>query len=217
MRFAQVHQSSAASSPVLHRRRAQIWRYRALWLPQPDGRCQRIVDIDVAQLAIFCAGSSLFFFSPLVTRQFSGRTTCPCTVTPSTQLGTSGASRPNTSDMRLAIGKSEFSGEFAFRRSAQMRGHHYGSPFVERMTNGGIDARISVSSVILPTSSCGTLRSARINTFVGRSRSVNRMNMVFALLAGLQAACHTGQFRWTPPAFCLKASLSIARSFDETD
>ena len=61
--------------------------------------------------AIFCASSSLFFFSPLLTRQFSSSTSSPgLTSTPSTQFDFSGTGRPSNSDKRFAIGASESSG-----------------------------------------------------------------------------------------------------------
>ncbi len=116
--------------------------------------------------AIFCASSSLFFFSPLLTRQFSSSTTWPGTTsTPSTQFCFNSTGLPSKSDRRFAIGARESSG---------LNSPSVGRPRCDvTMTAApassacwiaGTDARIRVSSVILPASSCGTLRSARMNT-----------------------------------------------------
>ena len=116
--------------------------------------------------AIFLASSSLFFFSPLLTRQFSSSTSWPgCTSTPSTQLATTGTSRPSSSPRRLATGARESSG---------LKSPSVGRPrWLVTMTAApassaiwmqGTLARMRVSSVMLPASSCGTLRSARMKT-----------------------------------------------------
>jgi hypothetical protein len=129
-----------------------------------------VVHEDVA--AIFFASASSFFFSPLLTRQFSSSTTSPgFTSTPSTQLALSGTSRPSSSPNRAATGASE---------SAGLNSPSVGRPRCEvtitaapassAMRMHGTDARMRVSSVILPASSCGTLRSARMKTRWPRAR-----------------------------------------------
>src|SRR6185369_11267267 len=110
--------------------------------------------------------SGSFFFSPLLTRQFSSSTTWPgCTSTPSTQLRTSGTLRPSSSVRRAATGASESSG---------LNSPSLGRPRCEVTITAapacsaiwiqGTEARMRVSSVMLPASSCGTLRSARMKT-----------------------------------------------------
>ena len=60
--------------------------------------------------AIFLDNSGSFFFSPLLTRQFSSKTTCPgCTWTPSTQFCTRLTGIPSNSESRLAMGAKESS------------------------------------------------------------------------------------------------------------
>ncbi len=116
--------------------------------------------------AIFFASSGLFFFSPLLTRTFSSSTTLPgATVTPSTQSATSGTSRPSSSDRRAATGASESSG----LNSPSVGRPRWlvtitAAPASSAMRMHGTEARTRVSSVMLPASSCGTLRSARMNT-----------------------------------------------------
>jgi hypothetical protein len=71
-----------------------------------------VVHEDVAQGASLAASSGLFFFSPLFRRQFSSSTTSPGATenSPSTQLATSGTSRPSSWPRRAATGASESSG-----------------------------------------------------------------------------------------------------------
>ncbi len=140
--------------------------------------------------AIFCASSSAFFFSPLLTRQFSSSTTWPgATFTPfSTQFATSGTSRPSSSARRLATGASESSG---------LNSPSVGRPRCEVTITAapassaawmaGTDARTRVSSVMLPWSSCGTFRSARMKTrwpetLPSAIRSVRRLTWLMGLI-----------------------------------
>ena len=116
--------------------------------------------------AIFLARSSSLFFSPLLTRQFSSNTRSPAaTATPSTQFASNGTSRPINSLIRFAMGASESMGLIS---------PSVGRPRCEvTMTDAprssasriaGIEARMRVSSVMFPASSCGTFKSARIKT-----------------------------------------------------
>ena len=116
--------------------------------------------------AIFLASSGLFFFSPLLTRTFSSSTTLPgFTSTPSTQFARSGTSRPSSSESRFATGASESSG----LNSPSVGRPRWlvtitAAPASSASWMQGTEARMRVSSVMLPASSCGTLRSARMNT-----------------------------------------------------
>ena len=116
--------------------------------------------------AIFLASASSFFFSPWLTRQFSSSTTWPgCTTTPFTQSARSGTSRPSSSAMRLATGASESSGLNApsvGRPRCEVT--ITAAPASSAMRMHGSEARMRVSSVMWPASSCGTLRSARMKT-----------------------------------------------------
>ena len=131
--------------------------------------------------AIFCARSSSFFFSPTLPRQFSSSTTLPGAIsTPSTQLVLSGTTRPNNSLMRFAIGASESSG---FNSPSVGRPRCEvtitAAPFSSANLIAGIEARMRVSSVMFPASSCGTFKSARINTrWLDRSRSARRLKFI---------------------------------------
>ena len=117
-------------------------------------------------LAIFRASSGLFFFSPLLTRQFSSSTTWPgATATPSTQFAMSGTSRPSSSDRRLATGASESSG----LNSPSVGRPRWlvtitAAPAFSAISMAGTEARTRVSSVISPASLSGTLRSQRMKT-----------------------------------------------------
>ena len=119
-----------------------------------------------ASRAIFCASSSEFFFSPLLTRQFSSSTNWPgWTCTPSTQFATSGTSRPSSSPRRFATGASESSGlnsPSVGRPRCDVT--ITAAPASSAMRIAGTEARMRVSSVMLPASSCGTLRSERMKT-----------------------------------------------------
>src|SRR6218665_1480591 len=112
------------------------------------------------------ASSSLFFFSPLLTRQFSSSTNWPgLTSTPSTQLATTGTSKPSSSPMRRATGFSESSGlnsPSVGRPRCEVT--ITAAPACRASLMAGMEARMRVSSVIWPASSCGTLRSARMKT-----------------------------------------------------
>ena len=112
------------------------------------------------------ASSSLFFFSPLLTRQFSNNTTSPgATVTPSTQLEIRGTRRPSNSLKRSATGASESSGlnsPSVGRPRCEVT--ITAAPTSRAMRIAGTLARMRVSSVMFPSSSCGTLRSARMKT-----------------------------------------------------
>ena len=116
--------------------------------------------------AILRLSSSLFFFSPLLTRQFSSSTTWPgFTSTPSTQFDTSGTGRPSNSARRTATGASESSGLNApsvGRPRCEVTITAAPASSAKRMA--GTLARMRVSSVMRPLSSCGTFRSARMNT-----------------------------------------------------
>ena len=118
------------------------------------------------------ASGSAFFFSPLFSRQFSSSTTSPgFTSTPSTQSAFSGTGRPSSSDRRAATGASESSGLNSPsvgrpRCDVTMTA----APASSAMRMHGTDARMRVSSVMRPASSCGTLRSARMNTRWPRTR-----------------------------------------------
>ena len=112
------------------------------------------------------ANASWFFFSPTLRRQFSSSTTWPgATVTPSTQSDTSGTSRPSSSARRAATGASESSG-----LNAPSVGRPRwlvtitAAPASSAIWMQGMEARMRVSSVMRPASSCGTLRSARMKT-----------------------------------------------------
>ena len=116
--------------------------------------------------AIFFASASSFFFSPLLKRQFSSITTWPgLTSTPVTQSRINGTGVLSNSLSRCATGS---------RESAALNSPSVGrprcdvtitaAPAVSAAWMAGTDARMRVSSVILPASSCGTLRSARMNT-----------------------------------------------------
>ena len=116
--------------------------------------------------AIFLDNVGSFFFSPLLTRQFSSNTTCPgATATPSTQFCTKVTGIPINSVKRLAIGASESSG-----LSVPSVGRPKcdvtitAAPASSARRIPGTEARIRVSSVILPASSNGTFKSARMNT-----------------------------------------------------
>jgi hypothetical protein len=135
--------------------------------------------------AIFCASSSLSFFSPLFMRQFSSSTTLPgasalCHAPPATQSRTSGTGLPSNSDIRVAMGASESS---AFHSPSVGRPRCdvtiTAAPRSSASRMAGTDARMRVSSVMLPASSCGTLRSARMKTFLPRtSMSESRLNFI---------------------------------------
>src|SRR6267378_1637727 len=127
--------------------------------------------------AIFLARVSSFFFSPLLTRQFSSSTTWPgFTSTPSTQFVLSGTGTPSSSDNRFATGASESSGfnsPSAGRPRCEVT--MTAAPEFSACLIAGTEARMRVSSVMLPAASCGTFRSARMNTRLPRrSRSVMR-------------------------------------------
>ncbi len=114
-----------------------------------------------------CARASELLFSPLLTRQFSSRTTWPgATCTPfSTQPAISGTSRPSSSARRRATGASESSGlNSPSTGRPRCDVTMTAAPASSAALIAGTDARMRVSSVIAPLSSCGTLRSARIKT-----------------------------------------------------
>ncbi|EWS62954.1 hypothetical protein Y695_03814 [Hydrogenophaga sp. T4] len=117
-------------------------------------------------LPSLAASSGLFFFSPTLRRQFSSMTSWPgSTDTPSTQLATTGMLRPMSSPMRAATGASESSG----LNSPSMGRPRCdvtmtAAPASSAIWIAGMLARMRVSSVMLPASSCGTLRSARMKT-----------------------------------------------------
>ncbi|EWS62724.1 hypothetical protein Y695_04044 [Hydrogenophaga sp. T4] len=134
----------------------------------------------------FWASSGLFFFSPLFRRQFSSITTSPGATekSPSTQLATTRMLRPMSWPMRAATGVNE---------SAGLNSPSVGRPRCEvTMTAApassaiwmaGMLARMRVSSVMLPASSCGTLRSARMKIRLPLAKplahtSLNRRNFM---------------------------------------
>mmetsp|Transcript_3220 Transcript_3220/g.5765 ORF Transcript_3220/g.5765 Transcript_3220/m.5765 type:complete len:300 (+) Transcript_3220:254-1153(+) len=116
--------------------------------------------------ASFFDRASSHFFSPLLTRQFSSSTSSPgATSTPSTQPAFSGTGRPSSSAMRAATGASESSG----LNSPSVGRPRWevtitAAPASRAIWMAGSDARMRVSSVIRPSSSWGTLRSARMKT-----------------------------------------------------
>ena len=116
--------------------------------------------------AIFRASVGSFFFSPLLRRQFSSSTSSPgFTSTPSTQFAFRGTGRPSNSLMRCATGANESSGlnsPSVGRPRCEVT--ITAAPAFSAISMHGIDARMRVSSVMRPVSSCGTLRSARMNT-----------------------------------------------------
>src|SRR5574343_790104 len=133
-------------------------------------------------LAIFWASSSLFFFSPLLTRQFSSRTTSPGLTSkpPSTQSVISRTGCLSSWPRRTATG---------IRLSSGVSSPSVGrprwevtitaAPFSRQYLIDGSEARMRVSSVMLPASSCGTLRSARMKTRLpATSRSVSLMTFM---------------------------------------
>ena len=81
----------------------------------------------------------------------------------------------------------------------------------------GTEARIRVSSVMLPLSSCGTLRSARMKTRLPEtSRSVSRLKLMAdlgALLVG--SGCEKGAPCGHPP-WAQRAYLAITRIISST-
>ena len=105
--------------------------------------------------AIFFASSSLFFFSPILTRQFSSITTSPgATDTPSTQSCFSATGLPNNSDRRCATGasvSSALSSPSVGRPRCEVT--ITAAPALSAACMAGTDARIRVSSVIWPASS----------------------------------------------------------------
>ncbi|MCY1367834.1 hypothetical protein D9M69_547840 [compost metagenome] len=102
----------------------------------------------------------------MLTRQFSSSTTWPgATSTPSTQFCTSLTGLPSSSDRRVAIGASESSG----LNSPSVGRPRWevtitAAPAARQASIAGTEARMRVSSVIWPASSCGTFRSARMKT-----------------------------------------------------
>jgi hypothetical protein len=111
-----------------------------------------VVHEDVAQRGHLARQRSSFFFSPLLTRQFSSSTTWPgLTSTPSTQLATSGTGQPSSSARRAATGA---------RLSSGLNWPSVGRPRCEvtitaapassAMRMAGTLARTRVSSVMRP-------------------------------------------------------------------
>jgi len=130
--------------------------------------------------AYFCAVSSTFFFSPLLTRQFSSTTSSPSATSkpPSTQSLIRRTGLPRRAAMLSATG---------FRETSSDHSPSVGRPRWEvTITRApasrqclmvAIDAVMRASLVTLP-SLTGTLRSARIRTRLPlRSRSAMRMNL----------------------------------------
>ncbi len=132
-------------------------------------------------LAIRRASASSSAFSPTLKRQFSSITTWPGrTSTPSSQSRTRGISFFRISPIRTATGA---------RESSALKIPSFGRPRCEVTISAaplssarrmpGTEARMRVSSVMRPLSSCGTLRSARIKTRLPRrSRSCMRRNFI---------------------------------------
>ena len=117
--------------------------------------------------AIFFDSSSEFFFSPTFKRQFSSKTNSPglSSNPPSTQLLTSGTLRLSNSAIRCATG-ARLSSDLNWPSVGRPRWEvtMTAAPASKHICTAGMEALIRVSSVILPASSCGTFRSARIKT-----------------------------------------------------
>ncbi len=146
-----------------------------------------VVDVDVAQRR-HPAGERLVVLllavveaAVLEQHDLAGRS-ASCHAPPSTQSRISGTSRPSSSPSRRATGASE---------SAAVKLPSVGRPRCEVTITAaprasasrmpGTDARMRVSSVIAPASSCGTLRSARMNTRLSRtSTSARRLKFIAA-------------------------------------
>ena len=152
--------------------------------------------------AIFCASSGAFFFSPTLVRQFSSSTICPgCTATPSVQQACSGTSRPSSSPKRAATGASESCGwhcPSVGRPRCDVT--ITAAPASSAMRMHGSEARIRVSSVMRPASSCGTFKSARINTRLPcacplAQRSEKRMNCMVKPFENTKILRMTGGFK----------------------
>ena len=116
-----------------------------------------------ASRAIFCASSSEFFFSPLLTRQFSSSTNWPgWTCTPSTQFATSGTVATEQFAEALRHRRERVLRlELAFGGTAEVRRDHHRRAGVERHADrrhGGADARVlgDVARVVLRNVEVGT-------------------------------------------------------------
>ncbi len=132
--------------------------------------------------AIFCATSSLFFFSPLLKRTFSSSTISPGShATPSSQSFSKRTLTPSSSAMRAATGASENSSLYtpsSGRPRCDMSITR--APALWAASIVGSDARMRASLVTTPFLT-GTLRSSRISTRLPfRSRSVIRSTPTMA-------------------------------------
>ena len=133
--------------------------------------------------AYFFAVSSTFFFSPLLTRQFSSSTTSPSATSkpPFTQSRITRTGLPSLADITSATGWSESSSEnWPSVGRPRWEVTITLAPAFIACSMVGIEAVIRASEVTLP-SLTGTFRSARINTRLpARSSSVIRLKfMIF--------------------------------------
>src|SRR5258706_428533 len=131
--------------------------------------------------ATFFDSASSSAFSPTLNRQFSSSTTWPgFTSTPFSQSRINGIRALRYSDSFSATGLSEsFSLKTPSFGLPRWEVTITAAPFCSAIWMLGTDARMRVSSVILPASSCGTFRSARMNTRLPRSsRSASRLNFI---------------------------------------
>ena len=176
---------SASSSPAINGPAQATGAKRAM----PSVVASALCAVPKASLAytsqsaaIFFESASSFFFSPLLQRQFSKSTTSPGATLkpPSTQFAMRRTFWPRSSDKRFAIGASESSG---FNSPSVGRPRcdvtMTAAPAFTANAMPGTDARMRVSSVIAPASSCGTLRSARMKTRLpARLRSVSFLKFI---------------------------------------
>ena len=80
----------------------------------------------------------------------------------------------------------------------------------------GTDARIRVSSVMLPASSCGTLRSARMNTRLpATSMSERRLKLMAILDAELAQSGRRGALRRPATADYFAITRTISSTLHE--
>ena len=106
--------------------------------------------------ASFFASASSFFFSPLLSRQFSSNTSSPgFTSTPSTQLRDQRHLAAEQFAQALGDGRQRVLGlEFAFGRAAEVRSHHHRGAGLQRHLDAGhrrADARVfgDVARIVL--------------------------------------------------------------------